>query len=311
MEFKDYYKILGVEKTASQDDIKKAFRKLAIKYHPDKNKSDKNAENKFKDINEAYEVLKDPEKRSKFDNLGSSWNRFHQSGGQENDFDWSEWMARNRASRQKKSGRFSGIGDFFETGGMSDFFENIFGEGGPTRTGFRRTASRGEDIQTQVDITLEEAFHGTSRLLNINGKKIEVKIKPGMPVGQILKITGKGMPGKYGGLSGDLLIKININPNKHVERKGDDLSIEIVIDIYKAILGGTTKLQTFSGILEINIPPETQPGKVLQIKGQGMPNHLNPSHRGDLNVKIQVKLPKNLSDEEKKLFIQLRDLRKN
>ena len=311
MEFKDYYKTLGVDKSANNEDIKKAYRKLAVKYHPDTNAGNKELESKFKDLNEAYEVLKDPEKRKKYDTLGSSWNNFRQTGGREADFNWSEWASQPRASsRRRASDSYTNFGDVFSGGGVSEFFEKIFGSGFSQKAGFQPTPKKGEDFQTEVEISLEEAFKGTSRLLSINDKKIELNIKPGITDSQILKISEKGMPGKNGGKNGDLLIKIIISPHKRVQRKDDDLYVEVTIDLYKAILGGTTKISTFGDTIKLNIPPESQPGKVLRLNGQGMPHYSNPSTRGDLYINLNVKLPKNLSDKEKEIFKELDNLRK-
>ena len=315
MEFKDYYKILGVNKNSPQEDIKKAYKKLLLKYHPDKNPNDKEAENKFKDVSEAYEVLSDPDKRRKYDNLGSSWNRYQQTGGSATDFNWSEWFSQSRTATEskKKSGDvFSNFGDFFHSGGnVSEFFEKIFGSGFSKQKGQQSAPpQKGEDYETNVEITLEQAFKGTSRIIDINDKKIEVKFKPGIADGQVLKITGKGYPGKNNGLNGDLIIKIIVKPHTKVERKNDDLQVDIFLDLFKMILGGTSKLTTFGGSINLKIPPETQQGKILMLKGQGMPKYSNPTERGDLFVKLNVKLPQKLSNEEIELFKELRDVRK-
>ncbi|MDP2365741.1 MAG: DnaJ C-terminal domain-containing protein, partial [Ignavibacteria bacterium] len=275
MDFKDYYKILGVEKTANADEIKKTYRKLAKKYHPDNNPGDKESENKFKEVSEAYEVLSDTAKRKKYDTLGSSWNQYSQTGGKSEDFDWSDWFGGSRSpggGARRTSRNYSGGRDAYEDRGVSDFFEKIFG----SQRGFQQRASnpprRGEDYLANIEITLEEAYDGVAKIMEVNDQKIEIKIKPGTPDGHSLKVTGKGMPGHYGGPSGDLLIKINIPQSSKVERKGDDLHLEIFVDLYKVILGGTSKIKTYAGLIKLNILPETQPGKVLRLKGMGMPN---------------------------------------
>jgi len=305
MEFRDYYKILGISKTATTDEIKKAFRSLAVKYHPDRNKG-KDAENKFKEISEAYEVLSDPEKRKKYDNLGSSWNSYRQTGGDAQNFDWSEWFGTSQAGRKRKGGGLGGFSDMFDSGNVSDFFKNIFGEGFVQRTGFRQPPKKGTDTVVEIDITLAEAFSGTQRLIQIDEQKIDMKIKPGVTDGQSLKITGKGTSGKHGGTTGDLIIKLNVKPHSKVERTGDDLHIEVPVDLYKAILGGSTKLKTFGGTINLKI----QNGTVLKLKKQGMPKYNNPTERGDLYAKILVNIPQNLSQEEKELFEKLKVLRK-
>lgn len=316
MEFKDYYKTLGVEKNASAADIKKAYHKLAQKYHPDKNKGDGNAEEKFKNISEAYHVLSDPEKRKKYDSLGSSYNDFRQSGGRTGDFNWQDWFSQQRGAPGGQ-GRQRTVGDIFDSGGLSDFFEKIFGgsfgkgTGGYSRqSGYQRTPQRGEDYISEVEITLEEAFKGTKRLVTVNGDKMEVRFKPGISDEQVLRISGKGHPGKSGGPAGDLLIKVKVRNHSRVERKGDDLHVEVPVDMYKAMLGGKAQISSFGGKLQINIPEGTQPGTVLRLQGQGMPLYNSPNRRGDLFVKIQVKIPEKLTPQQKKLIEQVRELGK-
>lgn len=314
MDFKDYYKILEVDKSATADEIKKKYRQLAQKYHPDKNQGNPAAENKFKDLNEAYDVLSDAEKRAKYDSLGSSFSKFRNSGGSSADFNWSDWMNKNQSSqrRKKTSDMFSGINDFFSKNETSsDFFEKIFGGGfGNKQKSTRNQSAKGSDYQTNVEITLEEAYKGCSKIINIDNQKIEVKFKPGIENGQNLKISGKGLPGKNGGERGDLLIAVNIKPHKRVNRKGDDLYVEITVDLYKAVLGGTSKITTFAGTVKLSIPPESQQGKVLCLKGLGMPNYNTPDKTGDLYVTLNVKLPENLSEKERELFTELKELSK-
>ncbi len=298
MDYKDYYKILGVDKNASQDAIKKKYRELANKFHPDKNPGNKEAENRFKEISEAYEVLKDADKRKRYDNLGSNWDRYRQTGSRPGDFNWSEW-----------SGQSGQTGDF-GTGKMSDFFERFFGGGFGQKRNYQQAPKRGDDYQLNVDLTLEEAYKGASRLLNVNGEKMDIKFKPGITTGQTLKISGKGLAGRNGGPNGDLLITVNIEPHSKFTRNGDDLNMEITIDLFKALLGGSVTLTAPGGTVKIKIQPETQPGKILRLKGQGMPKYQSPDQKGDLYVKINLKLPVNLSNEEKELFKQIKALRK-
>jgi len=300
MEYKDYYKILGVSKSASKEEIKKAFRKLAVKYHPDKNPGDKTAEAKFKEMNEANEVLSDPEKRKKYDELGSNWNRYQQGGG----FDWSSYK-----QQQGNTGGFqTDFGDLFGGGGgggFSDFFESFFGGGGSTKRSASRRAYKGRDMQAELPITLEDAFNGAEKVFEINGQTIKLKIKPGVPDGHQLKLTGKGYAGQGGGGNGDLLLTITINKHPVYERKGDDLYMNHPLDIYTAVLGGSIEIKTLKGQIKLTIPKETDSGKTFRLKNLGMPKYGKESHFGDLYVKVELQTPKNLSKEELKLFKEL------
>ncbi|MBF9253594.1 J domain-containing protein [Pontibacter sp. 172403-2] len=300
MDYKDYYKVLGVEKSASQADIKKAYRALAKKYHPDKNKNDKGAEEKFKDISEAYEVLGDEEKRKQYDQLGSNWRQFQNAGG-------------GQYQRQPGGYAQGDYGDMFggAGGGFSDFFEQFFGGGGRA-AGFgghhTGRAAQGQDYQAEMDISLQEAYEGTARLLNVNGQQLRIKTKPGVTDGQTLRINGKGGPSAGGGASGDLYINIRVHPDPRFERKGDDLYTSLTVDMFTAILGGNAQVNTLSGQLKLKIPAGTQNGKTLRLRGKGMPHYGKTDKHGDLYVKIEVALPTNLTDEEKNLLQQLRDM---
>lgn len=313
MDFKDYYKILGVDKKASAEEIKRAYKKLAKQYHPDTNKNS-DAETKFKDLSEAYTVLGDADKRKKYDELGSSWQSHRQTGGTGDDFNWQDWMNQNQ--RTKSAGRRTGqsVGDIFDGGGISDFFEKVFGGGfsgrGPSPKQ-QVSSVKGEDFQTDVELTLEEAFTGASRLMSLNNEKFEIKFKPGIKDNQILKISGKGYPSKNGGPNGDLIIKIKVAENSKYERLGDDLNMEAHIDLYTAILGGESKIATLGGNLKINISPETQNGKILKLKGQGMPLYSDNSLRGELFIKLLVKLPTKLTEKERELFTELKEIHKS
>lgn len=307
MEFKDYYKILGVEKTATKEEIKKAYRKLAQKYHPDMNQNNKESEERFKEISEAYEVLKDSDRRAKYDNLGSSYNRHRQSGGMNNDFDWSSWFS---GQQQSQNRGYSNVGDMFgnDSGGsVSDFFERIFGGGfaGGQRTRTqsrpRQRVQKGSDYKTKVNLTLEEAYNGTSKKLIINDEKISINFKPGIKEGQELKLSGKGMPGKYGGPSGDLFIEVNITIPKGMERKANDLTIEKYVDFTKMILGGQETLELFGNKVNFNLNEGTQTGKLLKFTGLGFKDY-KTNERGNLYVKLLPKLPEKLSEKQRKLF---------
>jgi len=310
LEFKDYYKVLGVEKTATQDEIKKAYRKLAQKYHPDMNQNDKESEEKFKEISEAYEVLKDKDRRSKYDNLGSRYNQHQQSGGANSDFDWSDWFSGQQG--QQRSQGYSNVGDVFggqSGGGVSDFFERIFGGG--TRGYSQRTSrprpQKGADYKTTVTITLEEAYNGTSKNLKINNEKISINFKQGIVDGHELKLSGKGMAGKNGGPSGDLYIKVNIVLPDGTERNGDNLTIEKQVPITSMVLGGQETIEILGNKISFNLKEVTPSGKKLKFKGLGFKNYKS-SDRGDLFVKLYPQLPTKLTAKQKKLYENLKAL---
>lgn len=306
MDFKDYYKILGVERKTSADEIKKAYRKLAVKFHPDKNPNNKQAEEKFKEINEAYEVLGNEEKRKKYDELGENWNQYRQQGGQEGGFDWSKWQ-NARGSRQRP---FSTGEDFGDAGDFSDFFENIFGGASSARGGSRsRQPRKGQDYEAEVSISLEEAYSGTVRQLETEGQKLRIKIRPGVKDGQVLRLREKGGYGYNSSVRGDVLIRVHVEPHPVFERKNDDLHCEISVELYTAVLGGKAFIHTLKGNLRIDISKETESGKILRLKGMGMPRFGKENEFGDLYAKVKIVLPKNLSEEEKELFKKLMALR--
>lgn len=307
MDFRDYYKILGVEKTATQEAIKKAFRKLAIKHHPDKHPGDKKAEEKFKEINEANEVLSDPEKRKKYDELGSDYQNYQQHGQSSGQgFDWSQFQNGGGQRRQRSSQSADFGNDQF-----SDFFESFFGGagGGGFEGGARGNRTRkGQDLESSVSISLEDAYTGSAKLMEINGEKIEIKFK-GVADGQVLRIKGKGGKGANGGAAGDIYLKVNIAPHNQFERKGVDLHCEEPVDLYTVILGGKATIKTLKGSIAIEIAKGTDNGKVLRLKGMGMPVFGSATETGDLYVKIKVVLPQKLSEKELELFKSLADLR--
>lgn len=309
MEYKDYYKILGVSKDATQDEIKKAYRKLAVKYHPDKNPDNKEAEEKFKDIAEAYEVLKDPEKRKHYNELGANWKYYQQQSANGGGSDWSQFGGRPGGTRVEFEGDFN---DLFGNSGFSDFFESFFGGGFGRRQshGSQSFGSfKGQDYEAEVSITLEEAYYGTTKVLILDGKKIRIKLKPGINDGQTLRIKGKGTPGINGGPAGDLYLKVLIKNNSAFERKGDDLYVDVPIDLYTVLLGGKVNIPTIKGKVSVTIPKETENGKVLRLKGLGMPNYKHNTQYGDLYAKISITLPKHLSKEEIELFKKLKKIR--
>ncbi len=295
MEYKDYYKILGVDRKASEKEIKRAYRKLAVKYHPDKNPGDKAAEERFKEINEAYEVLSDPEKRAKYDQLGESWRTYQRMGGQPGDFDWSQWMSGAPGGVHIE---FGDLGDLFG-GGFSDFFNAVFG-GMEAR---RRAARRGRDIQQPITISLTEAYTGTTRTVRLDGRRLEVKIPPGAKTGTKVRLAGKGEAGP--GASGDLYLVVEVAPDPRFRRKGDDLYVEVPVDLYTAVLGGEVTVPTPGGPVMLTIPPGSQPGQTFRLRGRGMPLLRNPSEHGDLYARLKVRLPRELSRRERELFEQL------
>ena len=308
MEFKDYYKILGVDKSASTDEIKKAYRKLAMKYHPDRNPDNKAYEEKFKELTEANEVLSDTKKRKKYDTLGSNWKQYEHAGS-------SGFGGADRGGYQ-----YSGdINDLFgNVGGFSDFFESFFGGGGFKSAGggspfggAHTRAQKGSDYESTLNITLEEAHRGGERQLKVDGKKIKVKISPGIPEGKKLRLKGMGAQGKSGGERGDLYLLIHITDHPWFERKGDDLYYNLNADIFIAALGGKEKIETIDGKrIMITIDKGTDSGTTLRLKGMGMTRTDNPDLRGDLFVKVMVSVPKKLSKQEIELFEKLKEMRK-
>ena len=301
MQYIDYYKVLGIDKNATEKEIKKAYRKLAVKYHPDKNKGNKQAEEKFKEINEAYTVLSDPEKRKKYDQFGHDWEKYEQAGQGGYDFDFHGGPG---------GFNFGGSGTHFEFGegsDFSDFFNMFFGGGRGFSSGRSARQMKGQDYSAVANITLKEAYEGTTRLIELGSKKIRVKFKPGVKNGQKLKIKGKGAPGRNGGPAGDLYININIAKDTEFIREGNDLRKKIDIDLYTALLGGEVEVNTLDNKkVKIKIPKGTQNGKVFRIKGKGMPKYNTTSSFGDLYLEVNVKIPENLSKEEIECFKKLK-----
>lgn len=302
MEFKDYYKILGVTKTAKAEEIKKTYRKLALKYHPDKNPGNKSAEEKFKEISEAYDVLGDPEKRKKYDEVGNSYHHYQQQGRPAGGFDWSQWAGQQERTRQKTE-----FDDSFG-GSFSDFFETLFGGGFSSGNSSGSRGAKGSNLRADLSISLEEAYHGTSKEFELDGKKIRIKLKPGTRDGQIIKLKGYGNRARGNGVSGDLYITLHIAENTNFQRKDHDIFTTVTIDLFTALLGGTSTVQTLKGPIRINIPKEIENGKLLRLKGMGMPFHDKSDLMGDLYVKVNVTLPKNLSQKEIELVQQLAKL---
>jgi len=307
MQYKDYYDILGVAKDASAKDIKRAYRKLAAKYHPDKNPDNKEAEEKFKEINEAHEVLSDPEKRKKYDTLGANWEAYEQGG-----FDWSQFGGAPGGSRGRT---YTFTGD--DASGFSDFFRMFFEGGADPFATFsgggqrQRRAFKGRDLRASMEITLREAYEGSQRIFELSGKKLRIRIKPGAYNGQQLRLVGKGEPGVNGGEAGDLIIELRVLPDARFERDGDDLIYKADTDLYTAILGGKVQVPTMTGSVKVMIPKGTSSGKTLRLRGKGMPVYGKTDQFGDLLVKVNVTMPQNLTPEEERLFEELRALRRS
>ncbi|MFO8053823.1 MAG: J domain-containing protein [Bacteroidales bacterium] len=310
MNYKDYYKILGVDENAGQDEIKKAYRKLAVRYHPDKNPDDKKAEEKFKDISEAYEVLKDPETREKYDRLGANWKQYEHAGQQAYG---GGGDAYRRYTQQQGGSGFQGFEEMFGGfggTGFSDFFERFFGGGfgGATaqQQGRQRRSSQTANLKGDVYISLEDAFHGAKRILNVNEERFRINIPKGIKDKQTLRVKGKGQADPRTGQRGDILLTIHINPHPFIERKGDDLQITADLDVFTAILGGQMTVETMEGRRSMKIPEGTDSGKKFRLKGQGMPVKAS-SRRGDLYIITRIIVPKKLSATQKKEIRQLKD----
>ena len=299
MEYKDYYQTLGVGKTADADDIKKAYRKLAKEYHPDRNPGNKASEEKFKEINEAYEVLSDPQKRSRYDQLGSSYYQWQQQGGSPGSYNWDQW---GTYTPEGTPVNFEDLGDMF---GFSDFFQQIFGGAGAyTRTATRR-ASRPVIYEQPVTISFSEAYNGTKRILQMGDRRMEVKIPAGSHTGTKVRFAGEG-PDTSRGTKSDLYLIVEVTPDSRFEQRGDDLHTDAVIDLYTAVLGGEVKVPTPSGDVLLTIPAGTQPDRIFRLTGRGMPRIRTPRVKGDLYAHVKVNIPRFLTAQQRDLFEKLR-----
>ncbi|MDP1762669.1 MAG: J domain-containing protein [Sediminibacterium sp.] len=297
MSFIDYYEILKINKTATGDDIKKAYRKLARKLHPDLNPNDKEANKKFQQINEANEVLSDPEKRKKYDQYGENWQH-----GEEFE------KAKQAQGRSARAGGQSFSGGFDESD-YSDFFGSMFG--GSTGGGRSRQAKfRGQDYNSELQISLRDAFTSHPRTLNINGKQVRIQIPAGIENGQTIKLAGYGGKGMNGGPDGDLFITFSIISDPHFKRAGSDLYTSFNLDLYTAVLGGEIMVDTLTGKIKLKIPPETQNGTKTRVKGKGFPVYKKEGQFGDLYVTYQIQIPTQLSERKKELFTELANLSK-
>jgi curved DNA-binding protein len=297
MEFIDYYGILGLAKSATQEEIKKAYRKLARKYHPDLNPNNKEAEKKFKEINEAHEVLSHPENRKKYDQYGKDWK--HADAYEEARKQQGQSQSRQSTGQRTQTG-----GEY--SGDFSDFFESMFGGAGRQNS---QTRFRGQDIQAELHLQLTDVSKTQQQTLTVNGKNIRLTFPAGIENGQIIKIAGHGAPGVNGGPNGDLYITFSIENNTSFKRDGNNLHSSVELDLYTALLGGDIFVNTFDGKVKLKVAPETQPGTIVKLKGKGFPVYKKDGEFGDLYITYSVKLPTGLSEEEKELLSTLKNKR--
>ena len=293
MAFIDYYKILGISKTATDKDIKTAYRKLARKYHPDLNPENKEAELKFKEINEANEVLSDSENRKKYDKYGKDWKH-----GEEYE------KARQQHSHQQTGGQH------FSDDAYSDFFESMFGGGGRSYSQGRSPKFKGQDYNAELQLNLKDVYTSQQQVLTVNGKKMRLTIPAGIENGQVIKIKGKGAAGTNGGPNGDLYIKFNIDNHTQFKREGNNLYLNIDLDLYTSILGGEIKVDTFNGQVKLNIKPETKNESKVKLKGKGFPIYKKEGKFGDLIITYHIKIPTDLNEKEIELFKELQKINK-
>lgn len=303
MAFVDYYKTLGIDKSATADDIKKAYRKLARKYHPDINPNDDNAKQKFQEINEANEVLTDPEKRKKYDQYGENWKHA-------DEFEKSGFRPHNSSQNKQTNNPFEGY-DFnysgnYDTGEYSDFFEELFG----SRFSNRKNAFRGQDLNASLEITLEQAFHTHQQTLQIHGKNIRITIPAGISDGQKIKLKGQGGDAGTNSPKGDLYITLHIIPNPIFKRTGNDLYRDLKVDVFTAIIGGEIIVETLDGKVKVKINPNTQNGTKIRIKNKGFPVYKQEGKYGDLFAKVVLQVPTDLSSKQLELIQQIVDLKK-
>jgi curved DNA-binding protein len=318
MDYKEYYEILGVSPNADKKVIQQTFRKLARKYHPDVNPGNKEAEEKFKTINEAYQVLSDAKQRKKYDELRAQYQQWQQAGGQTDsrnqDFDWQNWSARPDQGARVQYATAEDLEDMFGSDSpYSDFFTTIFGAQRANRSGGKgsRGASsgsgrpvhepglrRGRDVEYEIDLTLEEAFRGAERLLEIDGHRIKAGIPAGVRTGSRVRLAGQGEPGQGGGLAGDLYLIIEVLHHDTFEREADNLHMEVPVDIFTEIAGGETRIQSLERPLILKIPPRTNAGQSFRLSGKGMPHLGDPEKRGDLFARVKLVLPDLLTDQE-------------
>jgi curved DNA-binding protein len=286
MEYKDYYQTLGVNRNASPDDIRKAYRKLAMQYHPDRNPGDKKAEERFKEINEAYQVLSDAQKRAHYDRLGSEYSNWQQRGAP-GDFDWSQWFGSAPGGTRVE---YRDIDDLFG-GGFSEFFRSIFGMEGASAS-----RPRPQGYQQPMQISLQEAYTGTTRQIQSDDRRIRVRIPAGVRTGSKVRVAGAGPQGM------DLYLVVDIPHDERFEREGSDLHTTAIVNVFTAILGGEAEVETPVGKVKLTIPAGTQPGQVFRLAGRGMPMVKNPQVKGNLYVRLKIQIPRHLSARQRQLL---------
>jgi curved DNA-binding protein len=302
MDFKDYYEILGVAPNADKKVIQQTFRQLARKHHPDVNPGNKDAEEKFKTINEAYQVLSDVKQRKKYDELRAQYLQWQKTGSpQQQDFDWQNWSAESGKGAQTQYASAEDLEDLFGSASpYSDFFANIFGQARKSGNGQTVPPSprRGRDVEYEVDLTLEEAFHGAERLLEIDGHRVQASIPLGVRTGTRVRLVGRAEPGQNGGAAGDLYLIIKVLPNDIFERDGDDLHMDAPVDIFTAIAGGEIRIPALEKPLTLTIPPRTNANQTFRLRGKGMPYLREPKKRGDMFACVKLVLPDSLTEQE-------------
>lgn len=293
MVYVDYYKVLGVERTATSEEIKKAYRKLARKFHPDMNPGDKVSEQKFKEINEANEVLSNPESRAKYDKYGENWKHAEEY---------------EKAQRHYSTNNFD-ESDYENASDYSDFFRDMFGGAGFGESSYSRASGKfkGQDVYAEMSLSFREAAKKQQKMFSVNGRNIRITIPAGVYDGQQIKLKGYGSKGFNGGPSGDLYITFNIQPDAQFQRVNNDLKTRVLIDLYTAILGGEIEVETLEGKVKLRVQPETQNGAIVRLKGKGYPIYKKEGEFGDLFITYEVQLPKNLTDKQKDLFEQLKN----
>jgi curved DNA-binding protein len=317
MEYKDYYKILELDRNASDKDIKRAYRRLARKYHPDVNPGDKVAEQRFKELNEANEVLSDSDKRKKYDQFGAQWREYERAGINPEDL-FRQYAGGGPGGSRVRYARPEDLEEILNGrggSGFSSFFDTLFGGAGGSPFGpgggaGTRVIRQGQDIEQSVEISLEEAFNGTTRVIQKGGRRLEVKIPAGVRTGSRVRVGGEGGLGMSGAPSGDLYLNIEVADHPIFDRDGDDLTVDVPVDLYTAVLGGEVFVPTIKGTrLALKVPAGAQPEQRFRLRGQGMPILRQPDQRGDLFAVLMVELPRTLTDQERKLFEELKRLK--